>query len=64
MARSTYVYVIQEVDRSPISAFTVKHELISHIKRDLYQGLGWTILRFKDGVKEFPTVFSVEEICK
>lgn len=47
MARSTYIYLIQE-DNKPYAAFTVKHEMISYLSQLCGDYTGITILRMKD----------------
>jgi len=64
MARSSYVYVIQNSHDRPIAAFTVKYEAVAYINRDLYQGMGWYILRFRDGKREEPVAIGVTDFCK
>lgn len=47
MARSSYIYLVQEADTlKPVATFTVKHELESWLDRN---GRGFTITRMRDG---------------
>lgn len=64
MARSTYVYVVQ-ADSAVVAAFTVKHELVTALKRHGRGGLpGVVVVRVPDGdfASEGNTVMNLDEL--
>jgi hypothetical protein len=53
MARSTYIYLAMDTHDN-ITAFTVKHEMISFVKRN--EGLISHVYRVRDGVPYSETI--------
>lgn len=50
MARSTYIYVVDRPDGGfpgAVAVFTVKHEMITWLKRN-HEGEEWEVLRYSD----------------
>ena len=58
MARSSYIYLVQDKDlnRTPVAAFTVKHELATWLSRNPGN---YTLWRIGDGGHRDPVVFDI-----
>jgi hypothetical protein len=64
MARAVYLYVVMGLHPLPIAVFTVKHEMVTWLKR---QSRGPVrVYRYKDGAygEEVITEMDVEELLK
>jgi hypothetical protein len=46
MARSSYIYVVQDSFKGIMAAFTVKHEMESYLRKE---GSDITVTRLRDG---------------
>lgn len=49
MSRSTYIWVVTRMERSPVAAFTVKHELAAWLERSPGDRSELRITRLRDG---------------
>ena len=58
MPRSSYVYVVMQ-DEQPLVGFTVKHELVSWLKRPGRETSWYSVMRLSDGVCAAPESLDV-----
>ena len=61
MARSSYVYVAQNDEGMPIAGFTVKHELVTYLRKRGADSVGG-VVRLRDGGQGSAAELDPEEL--